>query len=209
MRTITVRIGAYRFGMDELRIEPATAENASDLDELFARGDPRSCHCAWMRFPNSEYRHLDTAAKRAANHEAIATAEGEGRAAGLIAYRGDRAVGWVNFDERERYGRITGSALLRPSDEVPAWSIVCFVVAPGERGKGLAGELLDAAVEYAAAHGATVLEGYPVEAEPSKSSNSLWHGTVSMFERAGFTTVEVRRHNRATKPRPIVRRAVP
>jgi GNAT superfamily N-acetyltransferase len=191
---------------DDLRIVPATSANASDLDELFRHGDARSCQCAWMRFTNADYRRLDQAAKRAANHDAIADAEAAGRAAGLIAYVGDRAVGWVSFDERERYDRVMGSKLLRPADDVPAWSIVCFVVAAGSRRQGLADLLLDHAVRYAAEHGATLLESYPVEPGPKSSAATLWHGTVSMFERAGFTTVDVRRFNRATPPRPIMRR---
>jgi GNAT superfamily N-acetyltransferase len=191
---------------DDLRIVPATPANAADLDELFRHGDPRSCQCTWMRFTNAEYKHLDQAAKRAAHHEAIAEAEAAGRAAGLIAYRGERAVGWVSFDERDHYDRVVGSKLLQPIDDLPAWSIVCFVVAPGARRRGVANLLLDHAVAYAADHGATLLESYPVDPGPKSSAASLWRGTVSMFERAGFTTVDVRRSNRSTPPRPIMRR---
>jgi GNAT superfamily N-acetyltransferase len=194
---------------DDLRIVPATSANATDLDELFRHGDARSCQCTWMRFTNADYRHLDQAAKRAAHHEAIAAAETAGRAAGLIAYRGDRAVGWVSFDERDRFDRVVGSKLLEPADNVPAWSIVCFVVAADARRQGVANLLLDHAVAYAADHGAKLLESYPVEPGPKPSSASLWRGTVSMFERAGFTTVEVRRFNRSTPPRPIMRRPLP
>lgn len=192
--------------MDGLRIEPVTGGNVGDLDDLFARGDPRTCQCTWMRFTNADYRVLDTAAKRAAHQEAVRAAEADGRAAGLIAYRDERVVGWVSFDDRTSFGRVVDSRLLRPADHRPAWSIVCFVVAPSERGRGLAGVLLDRAVDYAAEHGASLLEAYPVEHGPDSPAASLWHGTVSMFERSGFTTVDVRRHNRTSKPRPIMQR---
>lgn len=199
---------------DDLRIEPVTTANVDDLDELFARGDPRTCQCVWMRAANAEFRRLDTDAKRTRHHDAVAAAEGAGHAAGLIAYRGDRAVGWVSFDHRDAFERVTRSRLLKPADDpaatdAPVWSIVCFVVAASERGRGLAGRLLDRAVAYAADHGATLLEAYPVEPGPTSSSASLWHGTVSMFERAGFTTVDVRRHNRTSPPRPIMQRRSP
>lgn len=85
--------------------------------------------------------------------------------------------------------------------------IVCFVVARKSRGRGVAGELLVAGIDYARAHGARVLEAYPVDV-PSGAripSASAYHGTLGMFKRAGFKVVERRRLNATSPIRPIVR----
>ncbi|WP_425845159.1 hypothetical protein [Agrococcus sp. TSP3-2-1] len=59
------------------------------------------------------------------------------------------------------------------------------------RGEGLAGRLIAAAIDFAASHGARVLEGYPVDPSEGrkKASNELYRGVVSTFERAGFQEV--------------------
>lgn len=198
-------------GTDRVRIEPVTPENADDLDRLFATGDPKTCQCAYLRVTNAEWRQTDPVRRRELHRHAIADATAVGRAAGLIAYDGtcEQPIGWVSFDERQQFARLQHSKVLGPVDDKPVWSIVCFVIAARARRQGLAGELLDAAVDYARDHGVRLLEGYPVETGGEKrTSADLWHGTTSMFERAGFTTVEVRRYNKASPPRPIVRRAV-
>jgi GNAT superfamily N-acetyltransferase len=89
------------------------------------------------------------------------------------------------------------------------WSIVCFVVGRRHRGQGIATALLDAAVDYARAHGATLLEAYPVDTTGGRvSAATAYKGTVGMFERAGFAVAERRRANRSSPERPIVRRRI-
>jgi GNAT superfamily N-acetyltransferase len=194
------------------RIDPVTPTNAGDLDALFATGDPRTCQCAFVRLSNADWSAAKVVDRRTVHHRAIAAAAEDGRSAGLIAYHDGEPVGWVSFDRRESYGRLGSSRVLRPVDDRPVWAVVCFVVAARARRSGLAGRLLEATIDYARASGARLLEAYPVDTAvptPSKrSSSDLWRGTVSMFERAGFTTVEVRRQSAGAPPTPIMRRAV-
>jgi len=83
------------------------------------------------------------------------------------------------------------------------WSIVCFFMDRGERGKKVGTALLDAAVRYAAEHGAAIVEGYPVDPTNRSISNAdAYTGVVSMFRRAGFREVARR------GSRPIMRRRV-
>lgn len=201
--------------IEHVHIEPVTVDNRDDLDELFAHGDARFCQCAYLRLTNADWRQSTPASNREVHRRAIAEAADAGRAAGLIAYDGSEpgarsAIGWVSFGDRAEFARLQASAVLRPIDDKPVWSIVCFVVAARARRQGLAGRLLDAAIDFARDHGARLLEAYPVDTSTGRkrSSGDLYRGTVSMFERAGFTTVEVRRHNRTSAPRPIMRKAV-
>lgn len=144
-----------------------------------------------------------TPAQNRAELEDLAGAE---LAPGLVGYREDRAVGWVSLAPREDYGRLATAKVLAPIDDKPVWSIVCFVVSRRERGSGVGHALLNAAIEFARENGATTLEAYPVATERGRvPSANAFHGTQSMFEKAGFSVADVRRWNPTSPPRPIMR----
>jgi len=156
----------------------------------------------WFRKPNSNWSTSTPEENRAGLEELAAAA----LAPGLVAYRVDRAVGWVSLAPRADYDRLSRARVLAPVDDKPVWSIVCFVVSRKARGQGVANELLNAAITFAREHGATTLEAYPVATERGRvSAAGAFHGAQSMFERAGFTVVEVRRANATSPARPIMR----
>jgi ribosomal protein S18 acetylase RimI-like enzyme len=92
---------------------------------------------------------------------------------------------------------------MKPVDDRPVWSVVCFVVPSEYRGQGIAEALLKAAVAYAAKQGARLIEGYPMDKRARTKDENLWFGTKSMFDRAGFKEIARRKPER-----PIVRRVV-
>lgn len=192
----------------DLTFHPLTPERLGDLDSLFGQGgDPKWCWCSFYRVRSINFRTSTPASNRSVLESAIATTTRQGRTPGLVAYRGGEAVGWVSLGPRDDFERLQHSKVLAAVDDRPVWSIVCFVVARRSRGQGIATALLDAAVEYARSHGATVLEAYPADTDGGRiPAASAFKGTVSMFERAGFRVAERRRANRASRERPIVRR---
>jgi GNAT superfamily N-acetyltransferase len=107
---------------------------------------------------------------------------------GVLAYVDGVAAGWCSIAPRSSYRRLMHSRTIPFLDERDAWAAVCFVVRPPFRGQGLMNTLLDGAVEHARAHGAEVVEGYPVESDsPGKVDViSGYVGTTRLFERAGF-----------------------
>lgn len=189
-----------------LEIVSLTPDRFADVASLFEEGgDPKWCWCTYFRFRGRNWTN-STAAENRAELEGLADRD---PAPGLVAYREDRAVGWVSIAPREDYERLAYSKVLAPIDETPVWSIICFVVSRRARGQGVAAALLDAAIEYARAHGATTLEAYPVDtADGRVPAANAYHGTLAMFERAGFTVVERRQWNAASPVRPIVRLAL-
>lgn len=194
----------------ELEIHPLTPERMPDLAALFNQGgDPKWCFCSFFRLRNVDFQGATPASNRKVLERAVDATAADGRAPGLVAYHDGEAVGWVSLGPRTDYERLQHSKVLAPVDERPVWSIVCFVVARRVRKQGVARALLDAAIEYAAEHGATLLEAYPIETEGQRvPAAHAYKGTVGMFERAGFEVVERRRANRASPVRPIVRRPV-
>jgi GNAT superfamily N-acetyltransferase len=189
-----------------LTFEPLTAERFGDLASLFDQGgDPKHCWCTWYRLPNPSYSKASVADKRAHLGDLAERTP----APGLVAYRDGRAVGWVSLGPREDYERLTRSTVLAPLDDRPVWSIVCFVVGRQERGKGVAHALLQAAIDYAQAHGATLLEAYPTDTGNHRiPASEAFKGTLSMFGRAGFEVAGMRQATATSTPRPIVRRAL-
>ena len=193
-----------------LDIRPLTPDRLPDLALLFEQGgDPKWCWCAYFRIRGFDFSKGGKARHRAAMEAATDETAREGRAPGLVAYDGDEAVGWISIGPREDYERLAHSTVLKPLDDKPVWSIVCFVVGRSSRRAGVAKTLLDAGIDYARDQGATVLEAYPVEVAPGERArpSDLYRGTLSMFERAGFKVVE-RRPTPGGAPRPIVRRTI-
>jgi len=130
-------------------------------------------------------------------------------APGLLALRGDRAVGWVSLGPRNDFQRLEHSRVRPRLDNLDVWSIVCFVVSTTERGRGLTGELLEAAMGYAITHGAPGLEAYPVDPGDGRVPVALGYtGLLSTFEAAGFKVVREINSPQSTVRRVIVRRGV-
>jgi len=189
-----------------LDIHPLTPDRFPDLAALFEEGgDPKWCWCTYFRVRGRDW----TNSTAVGNRSELASLTDRDIAPGLLAYRADRAVGWVSLGPREDYARLASSKILAPIDDTPVWSIVCFVVSRKVRGQGVATALLDAAMDYARGRGATMLEAYPVDTSGERiAAANAYHGTLGMFERAGFTVAERRQWNKTSPVRPIVRKGL-
>lgn len=188
----------------KLTVHPLTPERWPDLEALFnARGCSvaRGCWCMYYRESGKVEvpAGLSLAQTRRANLKTLT--ETRGVAPGLIGYRGQQPVGWVTLGPREDYAKLRRSPVMKPVDDQPVWSIICFVVPAEFRGQGVARELLQGAIDWAARRGAKLLEAYPVDKPQRSHDEYLWHGAASMFAAAGFEEVARRKPQR-----PIVRR---
>ena len=194
-------------GATDLDVRPLTPDRLADLAALFGQGgDPKWCWCAYWRVRSMDFQTATPAANRRVLEAAVRADAEDDRAPGLIAYEDGAPIGWVSVGPRTDYERLTHSKVLAPVDDRPVWSVVCFVVSRGARGRGVASSLLAAAIEYARRHGATWLEAYPADTGGGRiPAAAAYKGTLSMFERAGFEVVATRQANRASPPRPIVR----
>ena len=102
---------------------------------------------------------------------------------------------------RGDYPRLGRSATLKPVDDEPVWSVVCFYIKAGHRRQGVSSALLKAAVRHAKAQGARIVEGYPVDPCGGKVANGdAYTGVPKLFRAAGFTEVL-----RRSDTRPIMR----
>jgi GNAT superfamily N-acetyltransferase len=189
----------------KLTIAPLTRERWPDLVALFSRPGlsvARNCCCTYYR--HSGRRELPagmTYAER--NRRDLKATVDRGTVPGLIGYDGGNPVGWVSLGPREEFARLARSSVMKPVDDKPVWSIICFVVDPRLRRRGVARAMLAGALAWARERGVTLIEAYPCDRSAPARDDDMWFGAKSMFDREGF--VEVARR----KPgRPVMRKTL-
>lgn len=176
--------------MAQIAVVPATADRFGDIAcVLNPTGREQACWCMHWRAPAKE----DVTTREARLHELAEQEPAPGMLAYLGAGSGEAAevVGWLGFSRRSAARSLQRSRVLpvgEPGTWPTTWVFMCVTVRPGFRRQGVAQALIDAGVDYAAAHGATALDAFPVEPEPGRRVpvSAAFVGTVGMFERAGF-----------------------
>jgi GNAT superfamily N-acetyltransferase len=165
-----------------IEVRPATS-----FDDVATMVGPRrpeanACWCLSYRIPSKENVSL----RGPARGERVRQLVREDPPPGVLAYDGDEVVGWAAIHPRADTSFAPGRKIPR-IDDLEVWSLWCVRVRPGHRGTGIAHRLIDGAVEFARAHGAPAVEGYPVANEGRKVDLTMAYvGTQALFERAGF-----------------------
>ena len=162
-----------------------------DFEKLFgANGACGGCWCMSWRIDRGEkWKDLKGAGAKERMHDLIDS----GKAHGLIAYADGEPVGWCSYDKRQDYLRLDRAPSLKCEDAQIVWSVPCFFIKRGFRGKSIGTQLLQQALKSIAARGGTIVEGYP--SSPFKSGARTpdafaWTGTIAMFARNGFVPAD-------------------
>ena len=190
------------------RLTPELAEDYFDFfdNRAFSDGSPfYPCYCnafnmskdrieAEFNRKAEEYGGGKESWKRALR-ESAERMVAAGEIQGYLAYDQGKAIGWCNANERMSYYR-TGEFDLGnvPEDEAythcsrpgEVKAIVCFEIAPGYRGRGIASMLLQRVCDDAKAEGYQYVEAYPVQ--DGGYLGMAFTGPVHMYEKAGFVT---------------------
>lgn len=180
-------------------VHPVTPERWPDFARLFGkRGACGGCWCMYWRQTRAEFEKF----KGDGNRRRMKRLIDSGHIPGLLAYVGDEPVGWCAVAPREVFGSLERSRILKPVDDSPVWSVVCFFVAGDFRRKKITVRLLKAACIYARKQGAKILEGYAVEPKKDEMPDVFaFHGLAAAYRDAGFAEVA-----RRSPTRPIMRR---
>ncbi|MBU1707525.1 GNAT family N-acetyltransferase [bacterium] len=182
----------------KLTFHPLTSENWKDFETLFGpKGACAGCWCMWFRLTRAEFEKQ----KGAGNKRAMKKIVTSGEVPGIIAYADGEPVGWCSVAPREMFTLLERSRVLKPVDDKPVWSVVCFFIDKAYRHQGVSVKLLKAAIEYVRKQGGKIVEGYAIE--PKKGSTPdvfAYHGLAAAYRKAGFKEVL-----RRSPTRPIMR----
>lgn len=180
-----------------LSFKPIKRNLWPDLEELFgSNGACGGCWCMNWKLRGKAYEEAKGYETRQM-HKAIIDS---GVVTGLLAYWHGEVAGWVAVEPRSAYEKLAHSRVLKPVDDQEVWSITCFFVAKEFRRKGIAVELIKAAVQHVRHMGGRIVEAYPVDAQEDVPAPFAFTGTASAFRQADFK--EVARH---APTRPIFR----
>jgi GNAT superfamily N-acetyltransferase len=113
-----------------------------------------------------------------------------GKLTGYLAYCDGKVVGWVNANDKTAFCRLKEEwGVPEPGKKVK--SIVCFVIAPSQRGQGIASALLERVCSDAERvcsdaerDGYDYVESYP--AAGGTFDTRHYRGPASMYEKQGF-----------------------
>lgn len=189
-----------------IRVVPATSEYWADIENFFTGS---ACWCQYWRMSAGAYgriskdQHPRYSAKR---RNAMRNQLEQSVPPGVMAYMDGQIIGWCGFGPRPEMERLVRSRTIPAVDDLPVWSIVCFLVRSGYRRRGVARALLRGTIECARTHAAPALEAYPVDPGSKRINTAFAYvGTRAMFEREGFRKVVETAARSAGLPRLLMR----
>jgi ribosomal protein S18 acetylase RimI-like enzyme len=185
-------------GVPDLRVERLGASRREDFLRFFdhERGPAFADNAAWARCychyyevaPVIEWTTLAAHENRVAMGARIDVGEMDG----FLACRDSEVIGWLNAQPRHKLPNCWSRLGVEPTaiDVPPAQAalVVCFVVAPAWRRRGVAKALLDGALASFAERGIRVVDAFPFKSEGDVAADH-YHGPVALFRAAGFETI--------------------
>lgn len=146
-----------------------------------------TCYCHYYEVPVAiDWPTLSGAQNRVAMQARIEVGEMEG----FLAYGGDEPVGWLNAQPRHKlrhcFERMRVPPTPLPCAPYEAAVVVCFIIAPAWRRRGVSRALLAGALSSLAARGFKLVDGFPFKSGDSERGADHYHGALSTFVAAGF-----------------------
>lgn len=153
----------------------------SDLEQFFLAEKCSGCWCMNHRVKPGESLEGESA------RLALAAAVAAFRVSGILAFDGDKPVGWCAFDRIADLPGLDCGYPVTEAQQNAIWSIHCVSVLSGYPKDFVVEQMIAAAVQVMRREGAKVVEAYP---PPSLPSDNTFSGTMAVFERQGFLLQE-------------------
>jgi GNAT superfamily N-acetyltransferase len=177
-------------------VKPLSPELAGDFLHFFDdvafvdNKDWADCYCLFYHFGKNDEEWYKRTGEE--NRRSAARAIQESRMKGYLAFVDDQPVGWCNANDKAAFARITSDEDMWDGTEEKIASIVCFIVAPDYRRRGIASQLLDAVCDDYSRRGYKYVEAYPRKGELTSAQH--YHGPLPMYVRKGFATYKTLEH---------------
>jgi len=169
-----------------IEIRPLSPERLKDFLALFDgeafSDNPKwsSCYCQCFYEDHSKVHWAGRMAQE--NRERACQRTANGSMQGFLAYADDQAVGWCNAAPRQLLHALDAEPVPNPEQ---VGTILCFLVAPSFRGRGVATALLNAACKGLKAQGLSYVEANPRPDATGPAENHF--GPLRMYLAADFT----------------------
>lgn len=182
--------GKVRIEVRELKPE-LLSDYLSFFDKAFFDfPDWAGCYCGFYETLGTSWDTTTPSAgleHRNEKAEHIAT----GKAHGLLAYIDAKPVGWCNAQPRASFVNMRSYRVALTDPSEPVGSVMCFLVAPEHRGKGVSTVLLGAACDKFSRDGLKIAEGYPTTNPRKRFGDIPWaeanyKGPLNMYLKNGF-----------------------
>lgn len=166
-------------------VKPLSPELLEDFlfffDNMVFKENPHwsVCYCYSYHFTGTKEQW-----NREGNRSAVIQLIKENKMKGYLAFSDSKLVGWCNANDRNNYQRLLKyyDLIDNPADKV--CSIVCFLVSPEYRRKGIAQKMLQQITGDYHLQDYDYIEAYPGKGELSSEKN--YKGPMSMYKKYDF-----------------------
>lgn len=179
--------------IEVLEVGPERVADYFTLFDSAFRDNPDwdGCYCAF--YDDTSGRPFDTEQHAESYRSQRRDRLRSGAARGLLAYIDGAPVGWCNVAPRSRVPNLrTFARAVESPAEDPA-VIMCFVIDPDHRGRGVATALARGAVEASRRWRVPWVEAYPAKADATTEglawTAAFYKGPLSMYLATGFSVV--------------------
>jgi ribosomal protein S18 acetylase RimI-like enzyme len=168
----------------ELCIKPLTPELVNDYLQFFdtvsftENPDWSVCYCFSFHFVGTKEQW-----NRENNRSGVVRYVNENKMTGYLAYLNDKPVGWCNANDRLKYQRLIKYFDIDTEDKV--CSIVCFLIHPDHRRKGIAQKLLEKVCADYTGKDYDYIEAYPGKGDLSCEGH--YKGPLKLYRTFDFT----------------------
>jgi len=175
-----------------IHVQPLNKESLPNFIHFFDNigftdnPDWSGCYCRYFHFEGTteEWRN----ARKEDNLRCSSNLIESGTMKGYLAYDEGKPVGWCNANAKTEYELFKRRTEFQSPEDNKIISVVCFVVAPGYRKKGLAGMLLKKVIEDNTGEDYQYVEAYPAPSVTSDADN--FHGPLSLFLKNEFEVIK-------------------
>ncbi len=145
-----------------------------------------TCYCTFytLKGPLEKWENRTGQQNRVAAEQQIK----DGYLKGFLAYDGDVPVGFCNVNAKESYFFDKYRTEINNIGTAGTVSIVCFVIDPDFRRKGISRLLLEAAIDYYKKSDYNIIESYPSSNTLKEADN--YHGFTKLYKEKGFKAVD-------------------
>ena len=169
----------------DITIKPLTSDTLDDylffFDHITFTENPdwSVCYCFSFHFVGTKEQW-----NREENRSSVIKYVHENKMTGYLAYHDNKPVGWCNANNRLKYQRLLKYYDLIDNPDDKVCSIVCFLIHPDYRRKGIAQKILDRICEDYSEQGFDYIEAYPGKGELSCEDH--YKGPLKLYERFDF-----------------------